>query len=115
MKRCSEKPCLESVLEGAFNSDSHENLKPNYEREARFDGKDGDCSDADVIERQIGKVRIAYAALNNPKGNCPVCGMGRHLWSVNSGRGIASAGEWFCCQGCAEGFRCTCQLTIKGG
>lgn len=36
---------------------------------------------------------------------CPHCGMVKNDWP---GEGYAHDGEIYCCQGCAEGTRCTC-------
>jgi hypothetical protein len=35
--------------------------------------------------------------------------MAQHDWKGNNGQGFMRNNEMYCCQGCAEGGRCTCQ------
>lgn len=39
---------------------------------------------------------------------CPACGMPRSQWKENDGQGYTSAGQTYCCRGCAGGG-CTCR------
>lgn len=39
---------------------------------------------------------------------CAECGMDASAWTDNQGQGYTVDGEWYCCQGCAEGTGCTC-------
>ncbi len=44
------------------------------------------------------------------EATCPSCGMGKHLWTGNGGKGIEKDGQTYCCQGCADQgvSGCTC-------
>jgi hypothetical protein len=39
---------------------------------------------------------------------CPRCGMERHGWRGNQGRGVVVSGQTYCCQGCADQTGCDC-------
>lgn len=41
---------------------------------------------------------------------CPECKMEHQAWKGNHGRGYAAEGQWYCCQGCYEGFSCECEV-----
>jgi hypothetical protein len=43
---------------------------------------------------------------------CPGCAMIKSEWP---GEGYAHDGQMYCCQGCAEGTGCTCQLAAEPG
>lgn len=45
---------------------------------------------------------------DEPKKRCVECGLGEVAWKGNQGLGRILAGEWYCCQGCAEGTNCSC-------
>jgi len=41
---------------------------------------------------------------------CPVCSRSRNEWRTNSGRGETKDGTMYCCEGCAKGTSCICEL-----
>lgn len=41
---------------------------------------------------------------------CPACGRSRNEWRTNNARGETSGGTQYCCEGCAKGNRCVCEL-----
>jgi hypothetical protein len=43
---------------------------------------------------------------------CARCGMEAGEWSESRGY-VASSGEVFCCQSCAEGKGCTCESSLE--
>lgn len=45
-----------------------------------------------------------------PKKVCPVCKMGQHQWKGNGGRGVNVGGKTYCCEGCANGVGCMCEV-----
>ena len=41
---------------------------------------------------------------------CPTCGRARTEWRTDNSEGFAKDGKTFCCEGCATGGHCTCDL-----
>jgi len=41
---------------------------------------------------------------------CPACGKARSEWRTNNSEGVNAAGKTYCCDGCAEGKECTCEI-----
>lgn len=41
---------------------------------------------------------------------CAECEMPRTSWQGSDGNGYTLNGERYCCQGCAEGTGCTCEV-----
>ena len=46
-----------------------------------------------------------------PQPICPGCGVIKNEWP---GEGYTHDGQTFCCQGCAEGSGCTCEMARPG-
>ena len=46
--------------------------------------------------------------IGDPK--CPACGKARSEWRVNNSRGETQNGKTYCCEGCAQGTQCSCEL-----
>jgi hypothetical protein len=45
---------------------------------------------------------------DDPK--CPACGKARSEWRVNNSLGATKNGKTYCCEGCSDGGKCTCDL-----
>jgi hypothetical protein len=43
---------------------------------------------------------------------CARCGLPRSAWQGSDGNGYTLDGETYCCQGCAEGAGCTCEVIM---
>jgi len=41
---------------------------------------------------------------------CPECGRAKSQWRTNSSKGHRSNGIAYCCEGCAKGTACICEL-----
>ncbi len=41
---------------------------------------------------------------------CPRCGRARTEWRADNSVGFAFEGQTYCCEGCAQGKTCTCDL-----
>jgi len=41
---------------------------------------------------------------------CPTCGRARSEWRADNSLGFSKNGQTYCCEGCATGGHCTCDL-----
>jgi hypothetical protein len=41
---------------------------------------------------------------------CPACGRSRSEWRYANSEGVTVGGLTYCCEGCAKGTRCICEL-----